>query len=97
VSEREREREKLGRAVKRTERGAGPHVLLLVGCERAGWAASAHAREKGGPADCLVTRADEKRRWATRGKRKERVVGLGRKREERERRGICFFKLFFNF
>jgi hypothetical protein len=45
----------------------------------------------------LVTRAEEKRRWATRGKRKERVVRLGRKREERKRRGICFFKLFFNF
>jgi hypothetical protein len=69
-----------------------------VGHKRGGWAASAHTREKGGPADRSVTRAEEKRRWATRGKRKERVVGLGRKRDERERRGICFFfKHFFNF
>jgi hypothetical protein len=68
-----------------------------VGHKHAGWATSAHTREKGGPADRLVTCAEEKRRWATRGKRKERVVGLGRKREETERRGICFFKHFFNF
>jgi hypothetical protein len=44
----------------------------------------------------LVTRAEEKRRWATRGKRKERVVGLGRKRDERERRRICFFSNTFS-
>jgi hypothetical protein len=45
----------------------------------------------------LVTRVEEKRRWATWGKRKERVVGLGRKREERERRGIeTFFSNSFS-
>jgi hypothetical protein len=57
----------------------------------------ARAREgKKRPVDCLVTRTQEKRSWATREKRKDRVVGLGWKREERKRRGICFFSNSFS-
>jgi hypothetical protein len=78
-------REKLGCVVKRAERGAGPHVQLSVGRECPGWAASAHARGKGGPANCLATRAEEVR-WAGKNKKEGGGPAGKGKRNEREER-----------